>query len=129
MRLSKTALEILEHLHPTKWKSAIELKNEIKETRQSRGKSFLIFLVSIFSSEWADFLSTPNSGSIYIALEQLTSQHLAEERWRNDPPEVIKMRGGNRSLEWRLTEAGLHIRSLQPQPEEDIDDELVPRPA
>src|SRR5215831_4561220 len=100
---------LLDHLQIDQWKSVSELIDEIKTERERRSPIRAYFKARLPATY--DALSGPSFGSMYVSLEELKTDGLAEWRYRNISPEQFYRRGRRRMMEWRLTNKGKRMRS------------------
>ncbi len=114
MRYAELEELLLNHLNPHKWKRTLELIDDIAKERRRKGKkSFWHHVLGFFSTTLDDILWEPSIGKMHVLLSQFEEEGKVESRWRDDPPEVLARRGGNRAREYRLTEFGRRYRSLE----------------
>gem|GEM_PF-3824263 len=115
--MSKFSAELIGHLHANQWKSGPELVKEIGATWKKAGRRKIIkAIISFIWPDLGELIQEPSSGTLYPHLYHLESQGLIESQWRDEPPEILARRGGNRHREYRLTEQGRRIRSRLPSP-------------
>ncbi|MDB5224771.1 MAG: Transcriptional regulator PadR-like family [Candidatus Adlerbacteria bacterium] len=121
---------IIEHLDTQKWKSGLEIADEIvayckKHCRRRAIHAVLGFLFTTLD----EVLWRPSSGTLYITLHELEEKKEVEGRWRDDPPEVLVKRGGHRKREYRLTEYGRRVRSMRKADQQFFERGVSPQPA
>ena len=130
MRISRFAEVVMNHLRTTQWKSTLEIYNDIKkEWKDSLLVRCIIGTISFLGSKDAAekvslFLSGPSLGKLYGTLGDLKEQGFVEDRFRDDPPEILKLRGGRKAREWRLTQDGVRVRHLFPGA--NMNDNMLP---
>ncbi|MDP2815807.1 MAG: hypothetical protein Q8O19_03920 [Rectinemataceae bacterium] len=102
---TKIEKEILNQLRISEWMTVLELKDQIGAKRNLElGPRSIGMFISHFSPMWGEILAdrSPSLAAIYIGLEILEEEGSIMNRYRDDPPEVLQRRGGQRRREWRL---------------------------
>lgn len=99
-----TESDVYHSLSYSVWKSMREIRNALGEKYNTSSKKITI-------------------GAVYANLGSLKNHGYIENRERQLTEEQLRIRGGNKQLEWRLTSAGIQNKNKYEQRESGLSGE------
>lgn len=105
--------EVLRVLSRNEWKTAEEIIHVMYMNRVRDGRQrYTRMLVGFISKSFAEAITAPSLGGVYVSLARLEELCQAEHRLRDKPALRSGGRLALRPREWRLTEEGLLSKNV-----------------